>query len=232
MIRKSFFLGGIFLPLVVAACSSSSGTTGLGDDTSDDASTEHDASPKPESDASATATSTADANAPPPADSGASCAHVPSATDTVYYDTSGLPHLDGASSAACDLHSHVACLTILAPIKARCISSSSQCTAQEVQFACLQKSDCSGGKLCCADNNSSSSGFATACVAPGSDGQCPQATIGPVKGSLQFCQTDCECANKQKCTPQHCAQSGVGGQNADLTICGVQSGSGYSCTAK
>ncbi len=203
-----------------AACSSKSSGGGLGDDEGEGGSGSSGSGGTGSSGSGSSGTSTTGSTSGSP-----SCERV--ADDTVYYDDAGVLHLAGPGTTACDLRSHVACLDALTMV-ATCVAPSAQaCSVTAAQFGCLEQSDCASGMLCCA-NNSSASGVGSACTTPGSDGLCPQATAGPVSGKLQFCQTSCECANKEACTPQSCTASGS--PAAHLTLCGLQTGSSFTCT--
>ena len=64
------------------------------------------------------------------------------------------------------------------------------CKGNEVDFECLQKSDCPSGQLCCGVDNSTVVG--SQCTTPDGDGFCPATP----QGAAQFCQTSCECTSR------------------------------------
>jgi len=153
--------------------------------------------------------------------SGGSTARVPS---QIMFNSAGLPL---CGSTACDLSTHICCLT--QQLQATCIANSTTCPSGAASFGCLQKSDCATGKVCCAIADVSTATAGTACqdVASQENKCLPAPTTN--SASAQECQTTAECVNGETCSWQNCAVSGITPE-PELVLCGVQNEAPFNCS--
>jgi hypothetical protein len=143
----------------------------------------------------------------------------------VKFDSSGKPLCFG--NQGCDLTSNVCCIDTTSTV-ATCLPTSQAClTNTSARFGCVQKSDCPGNKVCCltADQDAKTAGSTCQDVST-TGGKC-QPTTTATHGSAQLCQTDSECKSGC-CIWQDCT---VMNQALQLTMCGLQTSSVFTCTA-
>jgi hypothetical protein len=133
------------------------------------------------------------------------------------FNDAGIPYC--ATNVACDLTQNTCCVNPAGD--GTCATGhNNPCSGAGGAFQCIQKTDCPTGQLCCGYQTDSSHG-GSKCEAVSA---CPSAT------SAQLCETNAECTGGAKCIPQSCNVGAI--VPAMLTLCGLQSNSTYTCTAR
>jgi hypothetical protein len=146
----------------------------------------------------------------------------------VKFDSSGNPVCVG--NTGCNLTTNVCCIDTgpLIPIES-CIANTQPCKnpSTSARFGCVQKSDCPGNEVCCLQADQTAMTAGSLCLdVSDAGGKCTPATTS-TRGSAQLCQTDKECKSGC-CIWQDCT---VMGNALQLTMCGIQNSSVFTCTA-
>jgi hypothetical protein len=146
----------------------------------------------------------------------------------VMFDSSGNPLCVGTKG--CNLATNVCCIDTGGVFPSyTCIAKTQPCSnaSTSARFGCVQKSDCTGNQICClqADQTAMTAGSSCQDVSD-AGGKCQPPTTG-TRGSAQLCQTDREC-KAGCCIWQDCT---VMGNAIQLTMCGLQNSSVFTCNA-
>jgi hypothetical protein len=124
----------------------------------------------------------------------------------------------------CDVQTNDCCLSPLAAVS--CVSKSKGCQSGWASFGCASSCDCPSGQFCCGEATTTSA--QTLCQTL-TNGSCPGKTTSTM-GSAQICEATSECQNGEQCIKQTC-KPGTTNANVKLTMCGLQAGQPFNCTA-
>jgi hypothetical protein len=148
----------------------------------------------------------------------------------VKFDSSGYPTCQGTPPKGCNLKANVCCIDTAPFIPAySCIANTQQCSpaSSSARFGCVQKTDCPGDQICCLQADQTTMSADSLCMDAGPGGKCSPA-VTATAGSAQLCQTSKECKSGGCCIWQDC---NVMGNPLQLTLCGVQATSLFTCSA-
>ena len=221
---KLAFLAGVVTAFAVVACSSSSGGALTND---------NDAGSTDDTSMDAGSGSKDSGQNPPKGDAGAVACGTRVNSGVVFNDAGAIYC---AANMPCALASDTCCVGALG--MGSCKSGHNGCGASalgpQAAFECVEDTDCPTNQVCCGYVDTTMDTAGSKCQAIGANNKCP-APVANTQSAVQFCQKTCECKDGSECIPQACSIGGAGSgiPPANLTLCGLQTSSGFgNCTAR